>query len=145
MLIGCTQTITKRMTCFFFPNAKVWTCDEIFLIVSCDVSIFPFTYRCVRSMGNVCVLTAAVVKVWTAPLGLGKAPPLVLQDVTLQGHRWQDSFHVLLVLLVFPFSTLLTHIIVFLTIQTDAYSVIDYRWILKNIMCMFSNNSVCRQ
>lgn len=44
-------------------------------------------------MGNACALTAAVEKVWTAPLVLEKAQPLVLQDVTPQGRRWHDTFH----------------------------------------------------
>lgn len=59
------------------------------LIVTLLVLYLCFiSYRCVRSMENACALTAAAAKVWTAPLALEKAPPLVLQDVTPQGHRW---------------------------------------------------------
>lgn len=54
------------------------------------------SYRCVRSMENAWELTAAVAKVWKAPSALEKAPPLVPQDVTPQGHRWRDTFNALL-------------------------------------------------
>lgn len=92
MLHRTCQKIISSVPCIKCPEIVTFGFGLIVgLYVLC---LFAFiSYRCVRSMENASVLTAAVAKVLTAPSALGKAPPLALQDVTLQGHRWRDTFH----------------------------------------------------
>lgn len=75
-------------------------------------------------MENACALIAAVGKVWTAPSALEKALPLVLRDVTLQGHRWRYTLDAPCSFLSLHSSFAACEVIV----RTNL--VLEYHWIL---------------